>query len=1161
MRPIKLKIKGLNSFIEEQTIDFDKLTDRGLFGIFGPTGSGKSTILDGITLSLYGDLARKSSNYINTNCDTLSVSFEFQITSANIKRYRVERSFKRDKKTKGIKTAGAKLLDITNGELILAEKVREVDKSCEEILGLSLDDFTRTVVLPQGKFSEFLKLEGKQRREMLERLFNLQNYGDNLSIKLYKKIKGRRRESDVLLGELKGFENISDENLSLKKDELKTKEEIYNNFVEEIKDINKVFKEKEELWKNKQEILLYKDKELKLKSNFEDIKKKKEKILKGEASLRVKPYIEEYNKGLSEFEGTEKELKALKEKINKLIKEKEEIEKNFEILKNKKDIDLPKLKIKEERLLDAIKEEKLLNNLLREQKNNKEKINLMLSDYKNKEKEFKVSENNIKEKDKKVKDFEEKIESLKVEEALKSAVQKGIIITEKYESLNKIYNENLLKKDKLKNIIDNTKKEKDDLSKLLETKNKGLLELSKKLEKLISPTNSKDLLEKQNKINKLKEKTRRFNEFSKEILECNKENTLLIKEIEEKNILKEEKERELKRLKETYEEIKIENLAHELRIGLKEGEPCPVCGAKKHDFSNLKEIVLKEDSNFSKEILTLEEKIKVIDNDITKCETKLLTLKEKVKVLEKEIVNLGEDFKNISLEEEEKNFESLKTSLDEYEKNKELFERDKENIKEEIYKLENKISKNNAIENENRKQLLTIEEEIKKNLEEKNSTLKELENLKNNFKIEDFIKKNNEIISKEREIEKLSKDIKEFRNDIEVLTKNNNNIKEIMSKIKEEGAELRAIINEKDALVEEKKKIIKEKSGENENLSLYLTKIKENIEYIEKEYKTEEENKKKIDKEYEEVNKNYIEEITKNKELNNKVIENKEKLNSVLKEEEFENIEEARKYSLSKMEIDSLKKEVEEYKNELSKIQGVIEGLIKKNAGREIREEEWINIQKEKKEKEEEFEKIKEEKISLEKELKNIENKLKELKELLNKKKELDHELALLDDLEKLFKGKKFVEFVAITKLKYISYEASKRLKEISNGNYALEVDENGRFIIRDYKNGGAERDASTLSGGETFLASLSLALALSAEIQLKGTAPLELFFLDEGFGTLDENLLEVVMESLERVHNDRLKVGIISHVEAIKNRVPVKLIVTPAISGLGGSKVKIERS
>ena len=55
MKPIILKIKGINSFIEEQTIDFTSLTQLGLFGIFGPTGSGKSTILDGITLALYGE--------------------------------------------------------------------------------------------------------------------------------------------------------------------------------------------------------------------------------------------------------------------------------------------------------------------------------------------------------------------------------------------------------------------------------------------------------------------------------------------------------------------------------------------------------------------------------------------------------------------------------------------------------------------------------------------------------------------------------------------------------------------------------------------------------------------------------------------------------------------------------------------------------------------------------------------------------------------------------------------------------------------------------------------------------------------------------------------------------------------------------------------------
>ena len=71
-----------------------------------------------------------------------------------------------------------------------------------------------------------------------------------------------------------------------------------------------------------------------------------------------------------------------------------------------------------------------------------------------------------------------------------------------------------------------------------------------------------------------------------------------------------------------------------------------------------------------------------------------------------------------------------------------------------------------------------------------------------------------------------------------------------------------------------------------------------------------------------------------------------------------------------------------------------------------------------------------------------------------------------------------------------------------------------------DFKNGGIRRAVNTLSGGEVFLASLSLALALSAQIQLSSHASLELFFLDEGFGTLDDNLLDVVMEALENLHS-----------------------------------------
>ena len=100
MRPIKLKIKGLNSFVEEQTIDFEKLTKQGFFGIFGPTGSGKSTILDGMILALYGmkAMSRGTNEFVNKNCKSAQVSYEFQITAAQVKRYRVEREFKAGEK-------------------------------------------------------------------------------------------------------------------------------------------------------------------------------------------------------------------------------------------------------------------------------------------------------------------------------------------------------------------------------------------------------------------------------------------------------------------------------------------------------------------------------------------------------------------------------------------------------------------------------------------------------------------------------------------------------------------------------------------------------------------------------------------------------------------------------------------------------------------------------------------------------------------------------------------------------------------------------------------------------------------------------------------------------------------------------------------------------
>ena len=98
MKPIKLKIKGINSFIDEQIIDFEKLTECGIFGIFGPTGSGKSSILDAMTLALYDEISRNTREFINKEVDKAWVYFEFSLFTSNGKRnFVVERGYKKNK--------------------------------------------------------------------------------------------------------------------------------------------------------------------------------------------------------------------------------------------------------------------------------------------------------------------------------------------------------------------------------------------------------------------------------------------------------------------------------------------------------------------------------------------------------------------------------------------------------------------------------------------------------------------------------------------------------------------------------------------------------------------------------------------------------------------------------------------------------------------------------------------------------------------------------------------------------------------------------------------------------------------------------------------------------------------------------------------------------
>jgi exonuclease SbcC len=147
-----------------------------------------------------------------------------------------------------------------------------------------------------------------------------------------------------------------------------------------------------------------------------------------------------------------------------------------------------------------------------------------------------------------------------------------------------------------------------------------------------------------------------------------------------------------------------------------------------------------------------------------------------------------------------------------------------------------------------------------------------------------------------------------------------------------------------------------------------------------------------------------------------------------------------------------------------------------------------------------------------------------------------------------LLRSDGFPRWLVASALDALVADASVSLVELSGGQFEL-THENGEFLVVDHTDADARRPVKTLSGGETFQASLALALALSAQMSglaAHGAARLESIFLDEGFGTLDEANLETVAGTLETLaaRGDRM-VGVITHVPALAERVPVRFAVS----------------
>ena len=170
MRPLSLTIEGLTSFKAPQQVD---LSDLDLFVITGPTGAGKSSILDAITFALYGRIARVNAHelrdLISHGSTHMRVRLDFRVDDRH---YRVARRMGRN-------THEATLERVEDGSTV-TESSREASgpstARLEEIVGLDFTSFTKAVLLPQGAFHEFLTGDASERRRILVRLLDLGRY-------------------------------------------------------------------------------------------------------------------------------------------------------------------------------------------------------------------------------------------------------------------------------------------------------------------------------------------------------------------------------------------------------------------------------------------------------------------------------------------------------------------------------------------------------------------------------------------------------------------------------------------------------------------------------------------------------------------------------------------------------------------------------------------------------------------------------------------------------------------------------------------------------------------------------------------------------------------------------------------------------------------------
>ncbi|MDX9705390.1 MAG: SbcC/MukB-like Walker B domain-containing protein, partial [Weeksellaceae bacterium] len=288
------------------------------------------------------------------------------------------------------------------------------------------------------------------------------------------------------------------------------------------------------------------------------------------------------------------------------------------------------------------------------------------------------------------------------------------------------------------------------------------------------------------------------------------------------------------------------------------------------------------------------------------------------------------------------------------------------------------------------------------------------------------------------------------------------------------------------------------------------------------------------------------------------LIQIQESIQQKLEKSDIDSLEKIQEILSLNLNTSMIRKEIQTFRITYESLKNSILELEEKLKNTSFDEEEFEQEKEKLTIKKGELKEINEHFIRLKTDLTRLKKLYEEKKELLKEKQALKSRFSNLELLFNLFKGQGFVNYISSIYLQNLCDHANQRFHRMTRNQLSLHLNELNEFEVLDYLNEGRSRSVKTLSGGQAFQVSLSLALALAESVQSEAKSDKKFFFIDEGFGTQDTDSVNVVFETLMNLRKEKRIVGIISHVEELKEKMPISLKIVND-SEKGSQVVRLE--